>query len=189
MRTDQHKASSQLKMGGLCRGIVRGGIGNVDPRKIVLEARKYTVQAVKILASIMEGECGLDKQGVPVEVPAAVRIRAAELLIERGFGKSPQAIVLRDESSNQLGGLHSIPIAERIAALKAAKEQQGQTLDLEASQQDDPIITDLPPTPQDAVPVTPVVPVTTYAVGNTKEIVTVTPMSFPRTIIQPEDLI
>lgn len=186
MRTDQHKASPQLKMAGHCRGIVRTGIGDVDPRKIVLEARKYTVQAVKILASIMEGECGLDKQGVPVEVPAAVRIRAAELLIERGFGKSPQAIVLKDESSNQLGGLHSIPIAERIAALKAAKEQQGQTVDLEASQQGDTVITDLPAQEFDP-PVPPVVKIWNFQ--NAKEIVTVTPMSFPRTLIQPEDLI
>jgi hypothetical protein len=107
-------------------------LGASDPMLVVLKAREYTVEAIKTLVSLMKGEvpAGSDAQGVP----PAVQLRAAELLIERGYGKSPQAILLRDDTAANATSAHSVPILERIAQIKAAQDTMGQTTDLEASE-------------------------------------------------------
>jgi hypothetical protein len=98
------------------------------PEKLVALAREHTEKALQVLAQIL-GD---------LEQPGAVRVRAAELLIERGWGKTPQQIVLTDP--NNLLGMAGVPLLDRIAGIKAARDSQGQTIDLESSQ-----LIELPP--------------------------------------------
>jgi hypothetical protein len=127
-------------------------IGNTHPLMATMAARMHTVAAVQKLVDLMEGRLPKDTalsdgQGVP----AAVQLRAAELIIERGYGKSPQAILLRDDSSANSTSTHAIPIMERIAQLKAARDQLGSVTDLEASEVTSPSgqarVTDVSATP------------------------------------------
>ena len=100
----------------------RGAIfRNRSPEILVKLAREQTVKAIETLVKIL-GD---------LEQPGAVRVRAAELLLERGWGKTPQQIILTDPEG-QLG-IAGIPILERIAAIKAA-HSGGETIDLEASE-------------------------------------------------------
>jgi hypothetical protein len=91
------------------------------PEILVRLAREQTQEAIRHLVNIM-GD---------LEQPGAVRVRAAELLLERGWGKTPQQIILQDPT-NQLG-VAAIPLLDRIAAIKAS-HSQGETIDLEASE-------------------------------------------------------
>lgn len=96
-----------------------------NPQAIVALARKHSSAAVRILAQIMEDE----------EAPPAVRVKAAEVIIERGYGKAPMAVTIDDKSPG--GGEVSgriLSIAEKIIMLKLASEQRGETMDLENSQ-------------------------------------------------------
>lgn len=93
-----------------------------DPHAIVELARTYSTKAVQFLARIMDD----DKQ------PVATRVRCAEVLIERGYGKAPLAVLVGTEPGTQLDG-RTMTIAERIVALKMAQERGGQTLELEGS--------------------------------------------------------
>ena len=89
-------------------------------------ARKYSTQAIVVLQTVMQD----DKQ------PAAVRVRAAELLLERGYGKAPQAVMVGNADGQPLVGPQALSIAERIAHLKVAEEQKvedAKTVELEAS--------------------------------------------------------
>ncbi len=97
-----------------------------NPAAIVELARKHSSRAVAILAEIME-----DK-----EAPPAVRVKAAEVIIERGYGKAPLAVTIDEKNSSDNGGVSGriLSIAERILMLKMAQEQRGETLDLEMSQ-------------------------------------------------------
>lgn len=111
----------------------RQRLGASDPMMVVFKAREYTVDAIKVLVGLMRGELpegSLNTQGVP----PAVQLRAAEVLIERGYGKSPQAILLKDDTGSNATSVHAIPILERIAQIKATQAALGQTTDLEASE-------------------------------------------------------
>ena len=115
-----------------------------DPHQIVALARKHTVSAMLVLVKLMNGEGGkaktMNKDGimeeVDVQVPPQVRARCAEIVLERGYGKSPQAILVKDDS-NIPGGIHAIPIMERIAMIAQARSELGSVTDLEASEQDE----------------------------------------------------
>jgi hypothetical protein len=96
-----------------------------QPEIIIRLARQQTEEAIRHLINIM-GD---------LEQPGAVRVRAIELLLERGWGKTPQQIILSDPTL-QLG-MGAIPLMERIAALKEAS--QGQTIELEASEISEPL--------------------------------------------------
>lgn len=130
----------------------RGG----DPYQLVALARKHTPDALRKIINLMNGKAGTMKilvrgelTEVDVEVPAAVQAKCAELVIERGYGKAPQAILIKDdEASREMR--QALPIAERIKLITAAREERGSTTDLEASEQDDPVIELTPalPTPR-----------------------------------------
>jgi hypothetical protein len=116
------------------------------PQQIVELARTYTMAAVKRLAMLggltnekLPKIKVLNKEGEVVEVdqeiPAATQLKALELLIERGYGKAPQAILIgNDNSLTNPNGEKPLTIEEKIAAIKASREAQGQTTDLEASE-------------------------------------------------------
>ena len=125
-----------------------------DPMSVVRAAREHSPKALSKLVELMNNDDGT--------VPVVIQLRAAEVLLERGYGKAPQAIVMRDDTVRERG-LHALPIADRILALKQAREMQGgvssatsvssipsaashTTTDLEASEIRD--VTDLPPPPQ-----------------------------------------
>ena len=92
-----------------------------NPELLVKLAREQTQEALRTLINIM----------ADLEQPGAVRVRAAELLLERGWGKTPQQIVLHD--ADGAIGMAAIPLMERIAAIKAARSG-GETIELEASE-------------------------------------------------------
>ena len=95
-----------------------------NPQAIVNLARKHSVRAIAYLAQWMED----------VTLPPACRIKCAEMIIERGYGKAPQSVTLEEApGTNALTG-RVLSIAERIIMLKMAQERGGQTLDLENSQ-------------------------------------------------------
>lgn len=106
---------------------------------VVLEARKHTAKAMQKLVDLMDGKGGkvwvLDKEGdlvqIDIEVPAAVQAACAKLLIERGYGATPQALLIAEdtpENRKRLG------IHERIAAIQAQRHGASTTTDLEASE-------------------------------------------------------
>jgi len=114
------------------------------PQQVVEMARRYTTMAIKKLAMLggltdekLPRIQVMNKHGdiveVDQEIPAAVQLKALELLIERGYGKAPQAILLSNEG-NLSGSGPALTIEQKIAAIKAARDQQGQTTDLEASE-------------------------------------------------------
>lgn len=93
-----------------------------DPRVIIDLARNYTTKAIRTLAELMEDTAQ----------PGPVRVRAAEILIERGYGKAPQAVLVTDDRSLPTG-IAAVPIEERIKQLIAARDNAGSVTDLEAS--------------------------------------------------------
>lgn len=90
---------------------------------LVALARNYSRKAIDTMSRIMEDE----------STPPAVRIRAAEILLERGYGKAAQAVVVGNADGSPMVGPQMLSIAERIAALKKAKETKDDTIDLEAN--------------------------------------------------------
>lgn len=125
-----------------------------NPNEIVNRARAYTFKAIKKLADLMDGEAGerdeitvdpatgfVTKTKVKIEVPPAVQKSAAELLLDRGWGKAPQSILIKEDGPDTQDGE---TIYDRIKKIKLAREISGSTTDLEASEQDEPVIIDLP---------------------------------------------
>jgi len=118
---------------------------NNDPYGVVAFARNNSITAIRKLVKLMEGDAGkvtvVNKAGdgvleVDIEVPAAVQAKCAELIIERGYGKSPQAILLSDPTDPN--GTRKLSIAEKILAIKQARDNAGSTTDLEASEISEP---------------------------------------------------
>ncbi len=92
-----------------------------DPRFLVQLARKHTSAAIKKLADLMEDEM----------TPAAVQARCAEILLDRGYGKAPVAVLI---GSDKPGGTEGLTVMERVMALRAASVEKDNTTDLEASE-------------------------------------------------------
>lgn len=96
----------------------------ISPTKLIAIARTHSSRAIEVLAEVMQDEVQ----------PPAVRIRAAELLLERGYGKTAQAVLVSTNDGNNLVGPHSLSIAEKIAALKeASQKSKDAPIDLEPS--------------------------------------------------------
>lgn len=140
----------------------QGILAQRDPHVIVNLARKETIPALKRLVDLMNGKSNqkmtvVTKDGATVEVdvpvPPAVMLRAAEIVIERGYGKAPQAILVK--ADDPLQGEHAVPIMERIAMLRASMDQNDSTVDLEASQQGETRIEEDPPIEIPALPAAP----------------------------------
>lgn len=115
-----------------------------SPHSLVAYARSFSTNAVDKLVALMQGQGGrvtvLGKDGglveVDVPVPAQVQMRAAEIILERGFGKAPQAVLVKDETVVSAEGATSIlqtTIHDRIAAIRAARVPKDVPIDLEAS--------------------------------------------------------
>lgn len=113
--------------------------------QVVQKARTYTWQAIDKIFELMCGKAGqittVDKNGdvvvIDVEVPAAVQMKAAEALLDRGWGKAPQAIMLKTDSPLNLpeGEEKCFTVQEKIQMLLQAKlGEGGTTVDLEASE-------------------------------------------------------
>jgi hypothetical protein len=102
----------------------RSRFANTNPQTIVALGRKYSIRAVQILAAIMESP----------DSPPAVRVKAAEVIIERGYGKAPLAVTIDDKTPGGEVNGRILSIAEKILMLKMAQDQRGETVDLENSQ-------------------------------------------------------
>lgn len=91
---------------------------------IVELARKYTARSIQTLGDTLVDETA----------PVAVRIKCAEILLDRAYGKAPQAVLVADAAGEAAKlGVHALPILERIRMLKEAKDAPV-TTDLEASE-------------------------------------------------------
>lgn len=121
------------------------GLSHQTAVQVVQKARTYTWQAIDKIFELMSGKAGqitvLDKNGnlvvVDVEVPASVQMKAAEVLLERGWGKSPQAIMLKTDSPLNLneGDDRRFTVQEKIKMLLQAKiGESDKAMDLEASE-------------------------------------------------------
>ncbi len=98
------------------------------PQHIVNISRSYSTKALQTLAEVMQDDAQ----------PVVARVRCAEILLERGYGKAPQAVLIGDVSDAQKTGIHALSILDRIAQLREAKDGPI-TTDLEASE-----VTELP---------------------------------------------
>lgn len=91
---------------------------------IVELARRYTAKSIQTLGDTL----------VDDTAPVAVRIKCAEILLDRAYGKAPQAVLVADAAGEAAKlGVHALPILERIRMLKEAKDGPV-TTDLEASE-------------------------------------------------------
>lgn len=136
-------------------GAARAWSREFDPYGIVKLARDRSKSAILKLEKLMNGDAGkinvLSKSGetvleVDIEVPAAVQAKCAELIIERGYGKSPQAILLTDPTDPN--GTRKFSIAEKILAIQAARDNVGSTTDLEASEIGEPEVLEIETAPE-----------------------------------------
>ena len=93
------------------------------PQYIVNLSRQYTSKAISTLADILEDDAQ----------PVVARIKCAALLLERGYGKAPQAVLIADTTDQTRTGVHGLSVLDRIKALKEAKSAPS-VLDLEASE-------------------------------------------------------
>lgn len=97
---------------------------NGTPAHLVSLARKHTQVALQQIIKIMMSK----------KSPPAVKLRAAEILIERGYGKAPQAVLIKQDDGPPQG-IGAIPLAVRIESLRNAILNTGdEPLELEASQ-------------------------------------------------------
>jgi len=120
--------------------------GGTHPVQLAEYARRYTLRALERIAQLagisdkpLEKVKVLDPGGrvveIDLEVPAATQLKALELLLNRGYGTAPQAIRIDVGGDGPpVEGALALTIKERIAALRAETEKQGQTTDLEASE-------------------------------------------------------
>ena len=94
------------------------------PLEIVNLARTYAPEAIQRLLTVMQGE----------DTPPAVVVKCAEVILERAYGKAPQAVLIGDANAQQQSGMTSIPVLERVAAILEARNVTSSIRDLEASE-------------------------------------------------------
>ncbi len=92
---------------------VKGQSGNPGGRPNVVGevqqlARQHTTAALQTLVSVMSDE----------EAPAAARVAAANAVLDRGYGRPPQAMTV--SKSNDLADFSD---AELVAIINAANEE------------------------------------------------------------------
>jgi len=94
------------------------------PIEIVNLARNYAPRAIAKLFAVMQEE----------GTPPAVVVKCAEVILDRAYGKAPQAVLVGDATASQQAGMTSIPILDRVAAILEARNITNSTRDLEASE-------------------------------------------------------
>lgn len=109
-------AASEPRGRGPGRRFVKGQSGNPGGRKPGLGnvremARTYTLQAITTLAMIMRDN---DEQ-------SASRVRAAEALLDRGWGKATQPISGEDGNPIEMRNARELSDAELLAILNGIK--------------------------------------------------------------------
>ena len=120
-----HTEAERRSVGQVTRRLVK-----LTPFKLVALAREHSDAAIRFLVSAMEDP----------DMPPPVRLRAAEVLLDRGWGKAAQSVSV-DVKDSTPSGVLGLSIMERVAQLKAASNAPG-TVDLEPSEAQ--IITDDP---------------------------------------------
>lgn len=78
---------------------------------------------LEFLASVANGadvEQAVGGEGEVIRVPAAVRdrIKAAELLLDRGFGKAPQSMEVTGADGDPLSGIPTDAVVQLIEAIR-----------------------------------------------------------------------
>lgn len=112
-----HTEAERRSVGQVTRRLVK-----MTPFRLVALAREHSSRALNILVELMEDP----------EMPPPVRLRAAEVLLDRGWGKAAQSIAV-DVKDSTPSGVLGLSIMERVAQLKAAAANPG-TVELEPSE-------------------------------------------------------
>lgn len=117
------------------------------PLEIVNLARTYAPEAIQRLLTVMQSE----------DTPPAVVVKCAEVILERAYGKAPQAVLIGDANAQQQSGMTSIPVLERVAAILEARNVTSSIRDLEASEitVDGDLMDPAPPSLPEPINVTP----------------------------------
>lgn len=102
-----------------------------NPQRIVDLSRQYSLAAIRTLATIMD-----DK-----DEPAAVRVRCAEILIERGYGKAAQSVTIKDETAPADPG--AMTLMQKIQALRLASVEPPIELEMSQARELKPVEEDL----------------------------------------------
>lgn len=92
-----------------------------DPSYLAALARTHTDAALQRIIKLMNDD----------EQPGMVQIRCAEIILERGHGKTWQGVVLAD-ATKAIDGVAAVPIMQRVQELLKASQEQGETTELEA---------------------------------------------------------
>ena len=144
-RTPQAALSARTKM--IASGKHHIQTTGALPLEIVNLARTYAPEAIQRLLTVMQGE----------DTPPAVVVKCAEVILDRAYGKAPQAVLVGDANSQQQSGMTSIPVLERVAAILEARNVTSSTRDLEASEitVDGEMVDTTPPPPPEPINVTP----------------------------------
>jgi hypothetical protein len=147
-RTPQAALSARTKM--IASGKRHIQTTGALPLEIVNLARTYAPEAIQRLLTVMQGE----------DTPPAVVVKCAEVILERAYGKAPQAVLIGDANSQQQSGMTSIPVLERVAAILEARNVTSSTRDLEASEitVEGEMVDTTPPPPPEPINVTPPTP-------------------------------
>jgi hypothetical protein len=144
-RTPQAALSARTKM--IASGKHHIQTTGALPLEIVNLARTYAPEAIQRLLTVMQGE----------DTPPAVIVKCAEVILDRAYGKAPQAVLVGDANAQQQSGMTSIPVLERVAAILEARNVTSSTRDLEASEitVEGEMVDTTPPLPLEPINVTP----------------------------------
>jgi hypothetical protein len=144
-RTPQAALSARTKM--IASGKHHIQTTGALPLEIVNLARTYAPEAIQRLLTVMQGE----------DTPPAVVVKCAEVILDRAYGKAPQAVLVGDANSQLQSGMTSIPVLERVAAILEARNVTSSTRDLEASEitVEGEMVDTTPPPPPEPINVTP----------------------------------
>ena len=87
-------------------------------REVELLARMHTGSAIDTLAAICQGYDPRTNEAVGFDViPAGARVSAANSLLDRGWGKSPQTVVVEDQAQHMSDEDLERHVRDRISEL------------------------------------------------------------------------
>ena len=90
------------------------------------ECQKHAPKLIEFLASVADGqdvEQAVGAEGEVIRVPAAVRdrVRATEILLDRGYGKPNQSVEVSGDATSELAVLPASSLIQIVEALKGGK--------------------------------------------------------------------
>ena len=98
-----------------------------DGRTLAMLAREHAPEAIATVAAVMNGK---DPQtGEDKDWPVQHRLRAAELILERGFGKATQHVELNAAGNIDLEQLSRDALLRIVASAESAGESEAEIIE------------------------------------------------------------